>query len=793
MCALAPHSYRALIVLLVAFLPCTPFRTEPVAAAVTTRESVDSFGGQSNGDSYSPSLTPDGRFVVFLGYGSTLVANDFNGVPDVFVRDRLLATTELVSVASSGIQGNMSSLGGGLSPDGRFVVFNSYADNLVAGDTNGNVDVFLRDRLTGTTECVSITASGLPGNEASGVDRLGVSADGRYVVFFSLASNLVAGDTNGKWDVFVRDRLTATTQRVSLGLFGAEADDDSMRIAVLTPDGRYVGFESFATNIVAGDTNGVRDAFLHDRLLGTTERVSLSAGGAQANAWSGWTAMTPDARYVVFDSTASNLVAGDTNGVFDVFVRDRLLATTVRASVATSGIEGNQSTFGGGISDDGRFVVLMTQATNLVVPDTNGGEDVLLRDLNGSTTTRVSVDSALVQANGSSFHPAMSADGCQIAFVSGGTNVVPGDTNLARDVFLHDRQCCGNGAIESPEQCDAGALNGTSGACCSSTCTFEPATTACQPSAGPCDPAEYCTGVSPTCPADARSPSGTPCADDGLPCTSDSCDGASALCQHTAVPDGTPCDDFDSCTGGETCIGGVCTYATADLECVNHYLCYRARRTASTPAFVSVTPVALGNAYEAGTFTIKKPDALCTPVDKNSEGMVDPALHMNSYGVRRLTGGPLAGPLHGLKMRDQLGLLTVDLQSRHRLLVPAHKALGAPALPPAIGSADHHVCYRVRVTPGTPKLAKGIVVTALDQFQTLVLQIRKPSRLCLPTDKGGELVVHPVTHLMCYQVAVDAAPHVPIVGVIHTADQFGARRLDTVAPKELCLPSFREP
>jgi cysteine-rich repeat protein len=767
------------------------------AAAATTRQSVDSSGAQANGNTFGPAITPNSRFLVFQSEATNLVAGDTNVRSDIFVRDRLTATTERVNVATGGAEANDLSLGGALSHDGRFVAFASFASNLVPGDTNGVSDVFLRDRVVGTTECVSVASGGVPGNGMSAVDRFAVSADGRWVVFFSVASDLVAGDANGKWDVFVRDRLTATTTRVSVNSGGVEGDGDSMRVAGITPDGRFVGFESFATNLVLGDTNGVRDAFLHDRTFGTTERISLATGGGEGNANSAWNAMTPDARWVVFESLATSLVAGDTNAASDVFVRDRTLATTVRVNLSTGGAQGNLQSGTASISDDGRFVAFMTFATNLVAPDTNGGEDVLLRDRTAGTTERASVDSALVQGNARSFHPAMSADGCRIAFVSNATNLVTGDTNGAYDAFLHDRECegpqiCGNGTVESPEECDEGVLNGSPGSCCSAACTLEPVTTVCRVSAGPCDPAEHCAGVSPTCPPNVLEPAGTACPDDGQPCTSDTCNGTSPVCVHAPVPDGTACSDLDSCTGGDVCIAGVCTFVTVDLECVNHHLCYRTRRTPGSAAFVPVMPVGLANAFEGGIFGVMRHRSLCTPVDKNNEGMVDPALHLNSYTLRHLAGAP-PSPLLGLEMRDQFGTLTVDLRARERFLVPAHKTLGGPATPPAIGSADHLTCYRMRRVPGTPGLPPGLVVTARDQFQTLTLEIRKPRWLCLPTDKNGEGVVHPSTHLMCYSVGVLSAPHARVLGLINTADQFGPLRLDTVVPQELCLPSFRMP
>jgi Tol biopolymer transport system component len=164
---------------LAALLARTLAGLDLAAAAVTTRESVDSSGGQSLGDSFGPAMTPDGQFVVFQSSAANLVPGDFNLTQDVFVHDRLAGTTERVSVATSGAEGNGAAIGGGFTPDGHLVVFSSGASNLVAGDGNADLDAFVHDRLTGTTECVSVTAGGVTGNGPSGADRFAITADER--------------------------------------------------------------------------------------------------------------------------------------------------------------------------------------------------------------------------------------------------------------------------------------------------------------------------------------------------------------------------------------------------------------------------------------------------------------------------------------------------------------------------------------------------------------------------------------------------------------------------------------
>jgi WD40-like Beta Propeller Repeat len=199
-------------------------------------------------------------------------------------------------------------------------VFYGSASNLVAGDANGSTDVFVRDRLNGTTECISVDPSGCPGDSSS--DSGAITPDGRFVAFRSRSGNLVPGDTNGKADVFVRDRQTGTTERLSVASDGAEGDDDS-GLPALTPDGRFVAFQSRATNLVGGDTNGRWDVFVHDRLLGTTLRASLDANGAEGDEDSGirGPSLTADGRTVAFDSRAQ-LVPADTDAWHDIYVRE---------------------------------------------------------------------------------------------------------------------------------------------------------------------------------------------------------------------------------------------------------------------------------------------------------------------------------------------------------------------------------------------------------------------------------------------------------------------------------------
>jgi len=415
--------------------------TSSAGAGISTeRVSVASDGTQANERSLWPAITPDGRYVAFQSYASNLVVDDSNGQGDVFVRDRYAPTTERVSVDSAGIQGNGLSGGWGLaiSSDGRYVAFDSSATNLVLGDTNGNDDIFVHDRYTHTTERVSVDSAGIQANGWNGWAPA-ISGDGRYVAFSSSATNLVPDDTNGNDDIFVHDRYTHTTERVSVDSAGIQANGYCGFLGIaMSENGRYVAFDSYATNLVLGDTNGEVDLFLRDRITNTTERVSVDSSGNEADGWSDVEAISRDGQHVSFASAATNLVSGDSNGAIDVFIRDRDTHTTERLSVNSAGEQANGNSYFPAISGDLRYVAFLSEATNLVPDDTNGYADVFLRDREEETTKLISVSSGGAQGNGLSGVTlvAIGLDSRFVAYDSFATNLVPGDTNNFADVFV---------------------------------------------------------------------------------------------------------------------------------------------------------------------------------------------------------------------------------------------------------------------------------------------------------------------------------------------------------------------
>jgi Tol biopolymer transport system component len=412
----------------------------PGLAATPTTEmaSLTQSGLPGNGNSRFAAISGNGRWVVFQSGSDNLVPGDSNGFFDVFVRDRVIGTTERVSVGQAFFQANGHSDSGVISDDGHIVAFRSSAFNLTGGESNPFSDIFVRDRLNGTTERVSAPQvdTGIDGDSLG----LALSADGRFVAFDSKASNLVPGDTNDRSDIFIRDRLFGTTQRVINQAVGGTFGSSNPAISA---DGRYVAFQSDATNLQLQDTNDKFDIFVRDRVNGTTEVISVGQGGL-ANGHSTSPAISGNGRYVAFASEASNLVSGDTNGRRDIFVRDRITGTTERVSVTTFGAQGNGNSFipdlRPAISADGRYVAFTSEASNLVVGDTNGTLDIFVHDRALGTTERVSVSQSGRQANdqSGSFSRAISADGRFVVFHSLANNLVSGDSGR-QDVFVRDR------------------------------------------------------------------------------------------------------------------------------------------------------------------------------------------------------------------------------------------------------------------------------------------------------------------------------------------------------------------
>ncbi|TPG49876.1 hypothetical protein EAH89_20285 [Roseomonas nepalensis] len=409
-------------------------------------------GVEANGASHGPVLSADGTKVVFQSAASNLVAGDTNGTSDLFIKDLATGTLTLVSGAG-GVVGNGSSDAPVLSADGTKVAFQSYASNLAAGDDNGTADLFVKDLATGVVTLVS-GAGGVVGDGYSYGAVL--SADGTKVAFQSYASNLVAGDDNGTVDVFMKDLATGAITLVS-GVGGAVAEGYS-HSAAISADGTTVAFQSSAGNLVAGDTNGAVDVFVKDLATGAITLVS-DAGGVLGNDYSQFPLLSADGTKVVFQSYASNLAAGDTNGTDDIFVKDLLTGTLTLVSGA-DGVVGNSYSFGAVLSANGTKVAFESYASNLVAGDDNGTVDVFVKDLATGAITLVS-GAGGAAGNGTSAGPALSADGTRVAFHSDATNLVAADGNGAADVFVRG---LGVGGVSLAGTGGADVLVGTAGA-----------------------------------------------------------------------------------------------------------------------------------------------------------------------------------------------------------------------------------------------------------------------------------------------------------------------------------------
>ena len=407
---------------------------------ITTRVSISSEEIQGDYSSDYSSVSSDGRYVAFESSSSNLVNGDTNTYRDIFVYDRQTGGTTRISVSSAGIQSNFVSDYSSINADGRYVAFESDSSNLVSGDTNGSTDAFIHDRQTGETIRVSVSSTGIQGNGASGISwPSSISADGRYVVFESNATNLVSGDTNGKMDVFIHDRQTGENTRVSVSSEGTQGNYNSDEPSI-SADGRFAAFVSVADNLISEDFNEWRDVFVHDLQTGEATRASVSSEGIEGNHISDKPSISADGRYVAFVSIADNLVIGDSDNYEDIFVHDRQTGETSLVSVSSTGTQGNSREFDPSISADGRYVVFSSFfLPTLVSEDNNYAEDIFIHDRQTGETTRVSVSSEGIQGNHVSVQPSISADGRYVVFTSFASNLISGDTNNTYDVFVHDR------------------------------------------------------------------------------------------------------------------------------------------------------------------------------------------------------------------------------------------------------------------------------------------------------------------------------------------------------------------
>lgn len=403
-----------------------PIATQPIY--FTTRVSVATGGAQADvGTLCEPALSADGRFIAFDSTSSDLVPGDTNGTHDVFVRDRATGRTERVSITTDGSQGTLPAWSSAISADGRNVAFQAALE--LVTDT-GIHHVYVRDRQTGKTTLVSAASDGTPGDAQSGDPA--VSASGRWIAFSSMATNLVEGDTNSASDVFVHDRQSGITRRVSVASGGTQGNSMSFEPSI-SADARFVAFTSFATNLVGDDTNFTSDVFIHDIMMGDTSRVSAQLEGIYSN---GEPDVSSNGRWVVFTRHYYGPGPNITEETIHVYVVDRSTNTETRVSVNSDGKMGNYPSYTPAISDDGRYIAFNSAATNLVPNDLNNEYDIFIHDLQTGETQLASVSSTGEQGWGYTTYVGISGDGRVIGFSSMASNLVPDDTNDGGDVFV---------------------------------------------------------------------------------------------------------------------------------------------------------------------------------------------------------------------------------------------------------------------------------------------------------------------------------------------------------------------
>lgn len=499
-------------------------RSAEVAAQVPAvdRVSIRSDGLQANGPSAAPAVSAFADCTAFASEATNLLPGrqDSNAVTDVFLFDRRTRTVDRVSVASDGAQANRASQTQGFRPGidsaCTCVAFSSDATNLVADDTNRVTDVFVRDLVTPATERVSVG----DGGEANGPSSFAsVSTDCGLVAFQSTASNLVAGDGNNTSDIFIASRSGGGTTRVNVAADGSEANGASITPSI-SADGRCVAFASAATNLLGSDTNGTMDIYVScDGAV--TCRASVDSNGIQANGVNFLPGLSADGNLVVFKSLATNLVPGDFNTAADVFVHNCQTGETERVSVGNRGQQGNDNSFPGTISNDGRFVAFGSFASNLILGfGTRGQAQIYVRDRALATTVLISRNLAGQAGNGSApdVPPSISPDGNFVAFASNASDLVIADTNGSQDAFSAGLPC------DDPADCPPGSD------CIDGTCV---------------PPATPTPTATPECTDDDQCPEGQVCGPDGR------CVVATATPTPTPSP---PCTNDDECPPGQICI-----------------------------------------------------------------------------------------------------------------------------------------------------------------------------------------------------------------------------------------------
>jgi Tol biopolymer transport system component len=413
-----------------------------VAFAATPQTSLVSVtvdGAPAAGTSGRPSVSTDGRYVAFASTAPNLVRGDNNGVSDVFVRDRQTGVTTRVSVSSAGVEANGVSGNPSISGDGRYVVFESRATNLITVNPGGFQNIYERDLVTGRTQRINCSDSQFTQPDGDSADPV-ISADGQHVAFDSVAGNLGGADTNGVSDVFRWDRHDwgfSSPTMISRNQFFYQGDGPSWGPSI-SADGSVVAYTSDATDLdVRADSNNSSDVFVYD---GRTTLVSRGFDGKLGNGASRDATLSADGKHIVYESYATNLVPDDTNGRPDLFTaRIRYWDTNSRVNVDPAGaVAGGAIGPRASISADGRYVAFSSGEDGLAANDINGTWDVLVRDTVAGATSLVSTTSGGTPGDNFSDEPSISTDGQHVAFKSQASNFVPGVPAGSANTYVRD-------------------------------------------------------------------------------------------------------------------------------------------------------------------------------------------------------------------------------------------------------------------------------------------------------------------------------------------------------------------
>ncbi|MCI5064768.1 hypothetical protein MRY87_03470 [bacterium] len=404
--------------------------------------STPNSGGEASGPSVDPRivLSDTGRYVLFESTAEDLVTGDDNGASDIFLADREADEGEQItriSVNQNGGDPDGASQNGSLSGDGRYVVFQSAATDLVLNDNNEKIDIFLYDRDEETTTRISVTDGGDGGNGDS-TDPV-IARDGSAVVFQSTATDLVANDDNEASDIFLYTLADESLVRISVDSDGLEGDGDSFSPSI-SGDGTAVVFQSGAGNLVADDTDEFSDIFLHDVDAGTTSILSLDRNGTSADGASSAPFISDDGTLVAFVSSATDLVLDDTNEQPDIFLRDISAESTIRVSGETDG-GGNGASSSPVISGDNTYVLFESLATDIVLNDDNSAQDIFSYNRTTEEIVRLSVDENGSELTQSSFAPSVNTNGQFVVFSSADGELTLGDDNELFDIFFLNTQC----------------------------------------------------------------------------------------------------------------------------------------------------------------------------------------------------------------------------------------------------------------------------------------------------------------------------------------------------------------